>query len=100
MGIKDEFHQKALLVCVDELCQRSNGNGLSDALDALTLSEGCDATTPASHHQLREQSFTSLQRCDRCNKYLRGIIHQGFLCQGEGNSGNGLRAVLLVFACF
>lgn len=84
MGIIDEFHQKAILVCIDELCQR-NGNSLSDVLDRfnLALAEGNEAaTTPASHHQLREQSFSALQRCDRCNKYLRGIIHQGYLCQG------------------
>lgn len=78
MGIIDEFHQKAILVCVDELCQR-NGNGLSDVL--AFAAEGNEVATPASHHELMEHSFTDLKRCDRCNQYLRGIIHQGFLCR-------------------
>lgn len=80
MGIIDEFHQKAILVCIDELCRR-NGN---DSSDVLAYSEGNEMAMPASHHQLSEQSFSDLQRCDRCNQYLRGIIHQGFLCRACG----------------
>lgn len=77
MGIKDEFHQKAILVCIDELCRRNcNGNGSSG------LSISGEMSTPASHHRFTDHSFNSLTRCGQCNKYLRGIIHQGLICQG------------------
>ncbi|GAB6022370.1 hypothetical protein CHUAL_006488 [Chamberlinius hualienensis] len=76
MGIKDEFHQKAILVCIDELCRRnSNGNGSSG------LSISGEMNTPASHHRFTDHSFSSLTRCGQCNKCLRGIIHQGLICQ-------------------
>lgn len=75
MGIKDEFHQKAILVCVDELCRRSN-EGQNDNMSM-------DNNASASEHRLEKHSFTSLERCDKCNKYMRGLLHQGFICQGE-----------------
>ncbi|CAG5100964.1 Similar to pik3r1-a: Phosphatidylinositol 3-kinase regulatory subunit alpha (Xenopus laevis) [Cotesia congregata] len=59
MGIKDEFHQKNILVCIEELCRPSS-------LPAL----------PAS--------AADNKRCDKCHKYLRGLLHQGFLCQDCG----------------
>lgn len=73
MGIKDEFHQKAILVCIDELCRPEEPDPV--------LSEGEEK---ASRHRLIEHSFSSLERCDKCNKYLRGLLHQGFLCQDCG----------------
>ncbi|XP_063219175.1 phosphatidylinositol 3-kinase regulatory subunit gamma-like isoform X3 [Bacillus rossius redtenbacheri] len=67
MGIKDEFHQKAILVCIDELCNSPVG---------MYTEETCTNST----HQLIENSFSTLERCDKCNKYLRGLQHQGFVC--------------------
>lgn len=79
MGIKDEFHQKAILVCVSELCT-SQGIQPDDSsllnTDVYNLSE-------KYKHNLMEHSFSTLERCDKCNKYLRGLLHQGFICQGK-----------------
>jgi len=78
MGIKDTFHQQAILVCVEELCSQAKaGNGAQDE----PVSEG--NTVPASSHQLRQYSFSELQRCGQCKKYLRGFQHQGLVCQGK-----------------
>lgn len=77
MGIKDEFHQKAILVCIDQL-----QNGGHDG-DPGGPGVG-DCSTPASHHTLRNHSFHDLRRCDKCGLYLRGFIHQGQFCQDCG----------------
>nr|CAD7401919.1 unnamed protein product [Timema cristinae] len=76
MGIKDEFHQKAILVCIDELCRPiEHGKAIYNDVDE---------SYKDSNHRLLEHSFSSLERCDKCNKYLRGLLHQGFLCQDCG----------------
>uniref|UniRef100_T1J1N3 Phosphatidylinositol 3-kinase regulatory subunit alpha n=1 Tax=Strigamia maritima TaxID=126957 RepID=T1J1N3_STRMM len=80
MGIKDEFQQKALLACIDELCQRN-----CDGTSSVQVPEDSEvACTPASQHSLLEQSFSDLEYCDKCRNYLRGLTHQGFLCQECG----------------
>ena len=96
MGIKDESHQRAILVCVDELCQRSSstssglGSGLGLGL-GLGLGSGSSATavqtmlvggsaSSSHHHRLVESSFPALERCDKCHKFLRGLLHQGLIC--------------------
>lgn len=92
MGIKDEFHQNSILSCIKELCQSSPTS--SSAIDDTTL---MDNETSPSHgdttatalnntgiqHTLVPHSFSVLEKCDKCNKYLRGLLHQGFLCQGN-----------------
>lgn len=80
MGIKDEFHQKAILVCIDQL-QNEFRDGESKASSGIG---GADCSTPASHHNLRNHSFYDLHRCDKCGLYLRGFIHQGQFCQDCG----------------
>ncbi|KAF4528664.1 hypothetical protein B566_EDAN017543 [Ephemera danica] len=60
MGIKDEFHQKTILACIGELCQRS-----PDAEPDFG-----DCTTPSSSHRLLEHSFASLERCGKCNNQI------------------------------
>jgi len=65
MGITEEFHQKTILVCLDELVHSSR----------LTRKDVIGAST------FHEHSFAVLKRCDKCNKYLREILHQRFLCQ-------------------
>ncbi|XP_066997352.2 phosphatidylinositol 3-kinase regulatory subunit alpha isoform X2 [Anabrus simplex] len=76
MGIKDEFHQKAILVCIDELCRPAS----SEADNCQEEDHGSEK----SSHRLLEHSFSTLERCDKCSKYLRGLLHQGFLCQDCG----------------
>ncbi|XP_042219270.1 phosphatidylinositol 3-kinase regulatory subunit alpha-like isoform X2 [Homarus americanus] len=80
MGIKDEYHQKTILINIDQL--------QSDCRDGENMASsgigGIDCSTPASHHNLRNHSFHDLHRCDKCGIYLRGFVHQGQFCQDCG----------------
>lgn len=86
MGVKDEFHQKAILVCIDELCQRST----SKEFELLAASANGSEADSNSHsaltppHRMVESSFQSLERCDKCHKFLRGLLHQGLICHSCG----------------
>ncbi|KAK0168573.1 hypothetical protein PV327_002358 [Microctonus hyperodae] len=101
MGIKDEFHQKNILVCIEELCRPPAsspsmvGTEITTKLPQLTNNEvqvvtgDPDVVVPAQNnavnqHNLVPHSFSVLERCDKCHKYLRGLLHQGFLCQDCG----------------
>ncbi|XP_071543394.1 phosphatidylinositol 3-kinase regulatory subunit alpha isoform X4 [Panulirus ornatus] len=84
MGIKDEFHQKAILVCVDQLQNECRDGVCVGESSPSTGIGGVDCNTPASHHNLRNHSFHDLHRCDKCGLYLRGFIHQGHFCQDCG----------------
>ncbi|XP_043256902.1 phosphatidylinositol 3-kinase regulatory subunit alpha isoform X1 [Colletes gigas] len=91
MGIKDEFHQRNILACIEELCQPSPKPALPEATSTPvtpttasivgTESVGSSgvATTGVAH-TLIPQSFSALEKCSKCHKYLRGLLHQGFLC--------------------
>lgn len=76
MGIKDEFHQKALLACIDEL--KGKQQPPPPALEAPKISD----ETENEHANLAQLSFSSLERCGKCQKYLRGFLRQGYFCQG------------------
>lgn len=82
MGIKDEFHQKSILVCIDQL-QNGCHESICTSEKLASGVGGVECTTPASHHNLRNHSFHYLQRCDKCGLHLRGFVHQGQLCQGK-----------------
>ena len=82
MGIKDEFHQKSILVCIDHL-QNGYHEGMCPGDKLASGVGGVECTTPASYHNLRNHSFHDLHRCDKCGLYLRGFIHQGQFCQGK-----------------
>lgn len=76
MGIKDEFHQQSILVCINQL----QGEGLLGGRDTdPSLMEAF--TTPSSFHNLVPQSFNTLHKCDKCKQYLRGFVHQGQYCK-------------------
>ncbi|XP_014482039.1 PREDICTED: phosphatidylinositol 3-kinase regulatory subunit alpha isoform X2 [Dinoponera quadriceps] len=78
MGIKDEFHQRSILVCIEELCQPTEDT------DTTTTSD-CSLSYPGSNaHNLVPHSFSVLEKCGKCHKYIRGLFHQGFLCQDCG----------------
>jgi hypothetical protein len=66
MGITEEFYQKTIVVCLDELVNSSQ----------VTVKDTGDANT------VQELTFAILKRCDKCNKYLKEVVHQQFLCQG------------------
>ncbi|XP_041359629.1 phosphatidylinositol 3-kinase regulatory subunit alpha-like [Gigantopelta aegis] len=87
MGIKDEFHQKSILVCIDELCGQNPDNqpyasslpppGQCVEMEAAS----CDA---ASAHRFDEYNFSSMQRCHLCDKFLYGLMRQGLQCRECG----------------
>lgn len=80
MGIKDEFHQKAILICVEELC---TSQGIQAEDNSVINTDPYIASVSEKYrHNLMEHSFSSLKKCDKCKKYLRGLLHQGFICQG------------------
>ena len=75
MGIKDEFHQMAILSCIEELLGKQENK----------LSSSNEQESDNTHtHNLTQHSFSSLERCGKCNKYLRGLLHQGFVCPDCG----------------
>ena len=82
MGIKDEFHQKAILVCVEELLRRDAAAATDVGEETMQVTGGETMVASAASHRLQEATFTSLQRCHKCNGYLRGLSHQGLVCQG------------------
>ncbi|XP_020283753.1 phosphatidylinositol 3-kinase regulatory subunit alpha isoform X1 [Pseudomyrmex gracilis] len=95
MGIKDEFHQRSILVCIEELCQLSpppvatetagTTSPLVDSLGSCSLGISySDNNVTNNAHNLVPQSFSVLEKCGKCHKYLRGLLHQGFLCQDCG----------------
>uniref|UniRef100_A0A1Y1KG67 Phosphatidylinositol 3-kinase regulatory subunit alpha n=1 Tax=Photinus pyralis TaxID=7054 RepID=A0A1Y1KG67_PHOPY len=75
MGIKDEFHQKAILSCVSELLKQPDDSSVT--VDQYNYTE-------VYAHNLTQHSFSTLERCKKCNKFLRGLLHQGFICQDCG----------------
>ncbi|XP_076261021.1 phosphatidylinositol 3-kinase regulatory subunit alpha isoform X2 [Rhynchophorus ferrugineus] len=85
MGIKDEFHQKAILTCIDELLNKNEEPSAYVCLSSKTESGGGNTSVaePQSHN-LIQTSFNTLKACEVCNKYLRGLSHQGLLCQDCG----------------
>ncbi|XP_078319578.1 phosphatidylinositol 3-kinase regulatory subunit alpha-like isoform X2 [Crassostrea virginica] len=92
LGIKDEFHQSALLVCFDELCGRdSDEQPYATSLpppgtQCLDMeASGCGGGAGASEqHRLSEYSFSSMQRCHLCDKFLYGLMRQGLQCRDCG----------------
>ncbi|KAL1492373.1 hypothetical protein ABEB36_010629 [Hypothenemus hampei] len=80
MGIKDEFHQKAILTCIDELLNK-NEEKKNPVGETGEGGSSTSTTSTGYPHNLIQHSFSTLERCDKCNKYLRGLLHQGFICQ-------------------
>ncbi|XP_070196149.1 phosphatidylinositol 3-kinase regulatory subunit alpha-like [Littorina saxatilis] len=86
MGIKDEFHQKSILVCVDELCGRNPDEQpyASSLPPAGQCVETMEAAAGDSEHRFSEYNFSTLQRCHLCDKLLYGLVHQGLQCRECG----------------
>lgn len=101
MGIKNEFHQQTILASIKDLLSsaekpiqsgvtvRTTSGGAGIVL-GLTVPEDCvggggggDAMSSADKHShdLVDHSFSKLVKCDKCQQYLRGLIHQGLLCK-------------------
>ncbi|XP_024081756.1 phosphatidylinositol 3-kinase regulatory subunit alpha isoform X2 [Cimex lectularius] len=73
MGIKDEFHQEAILLCIDELSK-------NDGKKPDKLSE--PAVKPTEHPPLLPG--VDLEKCDKCEKYLRTISYREQMYQVFG----------------
>ncbi|XP_011707782.1 PREDICTED: uncharacterized protein LOC105462682 [Wasmannia auropunctata] len=100
MGIKDDIHQRKILVCIEELCKappvamETMGSALSATAapapgvaveSACSLGVNYSGNSLANNaHNLVPHSFSVLEKCGKCHKYLRGLLHQGFLCQDCG----------------
>lgn len=88
MGIKDDFHQKSILVCVDQLCGRDPDSqpyaySLPPKGHCVDLND-MEAAAGDSEHRFSEYNFSSLQRCHLCDKLLYGLVHQGLQCRECG----------------
>lgn len=97
MGIKNEFHQQTILASIKDLLTsaekpiqsgvtvRTTSGGVvfgMTGLDEAGAGTGDVATADKhSQHDLVDHSFSKLVKCDKCQQYLRGLIHQGLLCK-------------------
>nr|QCW06539.1 phosphatidylinositol 3-kinase regulatory subunit alpha-like protein [Pinctada imbricata] len=89
LGIKDEFHQKSLLVCIDELCgndpdSRPYATSLPGSGQIVDMGDAASCGGASEQHRLVEYSFSSMQRCHLCDKFLYGLMRQGLQCRECG----------------
>ncbi|GFS13479.1 phosphatidylinositol 3-kinase regulatory subunit alpha [Elysia marginata] len=85
MGIKDDFHQKSILVCIDELCgQNTDLQPYASSLPQPGLCLDMEAAAGDSEHRFTEYNFSSMQRCHVCDKFLFGLVRQGLQCRECG----------------
>lgn len=86
MGIKDEYHQNAILISVEELLQQGSLYGV-DKLPLQSQRQGSGVSGSVggpiigNEHNFIEYNFSSLKQCDKCLKHLRGLQRQGLVCQ-------------------
>lgn len=72
MGIKDEFHQSAILLCIEELKTLENNK----------LDKPQESTSKSSNNHMLLPDV-NLKRCEKCEKFLRSIPNQReYLFQG------------------
>lgn len=98
MGVRDEFHQNSILACISELksgqpvydvdqpaSHTSAATSSSSSSPSSSTTQPGAATVPTKQiHEMTQYSFSKLKKCDQCQKYLRGIVHQGMLCKKCG----------------
>ncbi|CAL1540645.1 unnamed protein product [Lymnaea stagnalis] len=85
MGIKDDFHQKSILVCIDELCgQQTDTQLYASSLPPPGHCLDMEAAAGDSEHRFAEYNFSSMQRCHVCDKFLYGLVRQGLQCRECG----------------
>ncbi|XP_071952094.1 phosphatidylinositol 3-kinase regulatory subunit alpha-like [Antedon mediterranea] len=79
MGIGDEFHRNCLLITRDELAK-----GTSLKKQVTSHSASVDVHHTAVEHTLREHTFSTMEWCDKCHKFMFGLIRQGLQCSECG----------------
>lgn len=79
MGIKNSNHRLATLQSIREL---TSGTLISEQPSTSNYSEYEETANPLQRqHIFIEASFHGPEICDKCNRYLRGVIHQGLQCE-------------------
>ncbi|XP_055607504.1 uncharacterized protein LOC129755167 isoform X2 [Uranotaenia lowii] len=79
MGIKNEFHQQTILVSINDLLVSAE-KPIQTGEDGV-VGGGGELILEKHSHELVDHSFSKLVKCDKCQQYLRGLIHQGLLCK-------------------
>ncbi|XP_055857696.1 probable protein phosphatase DDB_G0282105 isoform X3 [Episyrphus balteatus] len=81
MGIKNCNHRIAILQSIREL---TSGILISEQPHITLPSEAEEVREAVPLHRQHifiESSFNAPEICDKCNRYLRGVIHQGLQCE-------------------
>ncbi|XP_038048605.1 phosphatidylinositol 3-kinase regulatory subunit alpha-like isoform X2 [Patiria miniata] len=76
IGIKDDFNQQCILYTKNELVHGDSRQ--RGSRQELSLQE---AVYPAKMHSLQEVTFSTLQWCGKCLKFMYGLTHQGLQCK-------------------
>ncbi|XP_058838808.1 uncharacterized protein LOC131694261 isoform X2 [Topomyia yanbarensis] len=88
MGIKNEFHQQTILASIKDLLTSAEKS--IQCTGTLWTTSGGSSNVPGEDgdtlldkhsHDLVDHSFSKQVKCDKCQQYLRGLIHQGLLCK-------------------
>ncbi|XP_071799761.1 phosphatidylinositol 3-kinase regulatory subunit alpha-like isoform X2 [Asterias amurensis] len=74
IGIKDDFNQQCILYTRDELVK---GDSRQHGVKSEPVTE---VLYPSSQHKLQPSTFSTLQWCDQCRKFMYGMTHQGLRC--------------------
>ncbi|XP_063962656.1 phosphatidylinositol 3-kinase regulatory subunit alpha-like [Lytechinus pictus] len=88
ISVLDKFHQQCILIARDELCwgkSKTRSGGMTPSRnqgDGLAISPDC--TYPNSEHRLKERTFSTMQWCDKCGKFMFGLVQQGLECSNCG----------------
>lgn len=88
ISVLDKFHQQCILFARDELCwgkskTRSGSMTLRGHGDSQIAAKDC--THPKSEHRLKERTFSTMQWCDKCEKFMFGLVQQGLECSNCGS---------------
>ncbi|XP_013784039.1 beta-chimaerin-like [Limulus polyphemus] len=76
MGVQDEFHQKAILVCIDELCRaKEELRSMDDFQNFANVFCSENYVSPQVAHQ---------DKCDKCHVCLKGVVRDELKCQECG----------------
>lgn len=82
MGLLDEFHRKCILYTSDELMgNNSTGDPGNISNHIGASSPDPSMNYPADHHNLIEYTFSKLQWCSKCKKFMYGLVQQGLYCK-------------------
>ncbi|XP_071496851.1 phosphatidylinositol 3-kinase regulatory subunit alpha-like [Diadema antillarum] len=89
ISVLDKFHQQCILIARDELCygkSRTRSGSMSQSrTHGESLALAADCTHPQTEHKLKERTFSTMQWCDKCGKFMFGLVQQGLECSHCGS---------------